>query len=106
MVVGTAIMRIGENSRNIAGLVAERLEEIIASLPTDIVIQPVLDRTGLVEATVKTVAKNLTEGALLVIVILFLLLGNFPRGADCGARHPDHDAAHQLRHAQGACRQT
>jgi len=77
VVVGTAIMRIGENSRNIAGLVAERLEEINASLPTDIVIQPVLDRTGLVEATVKTVAKNLTEGALLVIVILFLLLGNF-----------------------------
>ncbi|HEY0597666.1 CusA/CzcA family heavy metal efflux RND transporter [Sphingopyxis sp.] len=77
VVVGTAIMRIGENSRNIAGLVAERLEEINASLPTDIIVQPVLDRTGLVEATVKTVAKNLTEGALLVIVILFLLLGNF-----------------------------
>ncbi|AJA09441.1 Nickel and cobalt resistance protein CnrA [Sphingopyxis fribergensis] len=77
VVVGTAIMRIGENSRNIAGLVAERLDEINASLPTDIVIQPVLDRTGLVNATIRTVAKNLTEGALLVIVILFLLLGNF-----------------------------
>jgi cobalt-zinc-cadmium resistance protein CzcA len=77
VVVGTAIMRIGENSRNIAGLVAERLDEINASLPTDIVIQPVLDRTGLVNATIQTVAKNLTEGALLVIVILFLLLGNF-----------------------------
>ena len=77
VVVGTAIMRIGENSRDVASDVAGRLEEINASLPTDIVIQPVLDRTGLVEATVKTVAKNLTEGALLVIVILFLLLGNF-----------------------------
>ncbi|MBN8845641.1 MAG: CusA/CzcA family heavy metal efflux RND transporter [Sphingomonadales bacterium] len=77
VVIGTAIMRIGENSRNVATNVAERLEQINASLPTDIVIQPVLDRTGLVEATIKTVAKNLTEGALLVIVILFLLLGNF-----------------------------
>ena len=77
VVVGTAIMRIGENSRNVASGVAGRLEEINASLPTDVVIQPVLDRTGLVEATVKTVARNLSEGALLVIVILFLLLGNF-----------------------------
>ena len=77
VVVGTAIMRIGENSRNVASGVAGRLEEINASLPTDVVIQPVLDRTALVEATVNTVAKNLTEGALLVIAILFLLLGNF-----------------------------
>ena len=77
VVVGTAIMRIGENSRAVASGVAARLDDINASLPTDVVIQPVLDRTGLVEATVKTVAKNLAEGALLVIVILFLLLGNF-----------------------------
>lgn len=77
VVVGTAIMRIGENSRDVASRVAERLGEINASLPTDIVIQPVLDRTGLVNATIQTVARNLTEGALLVIVILFLLLGNF-----------------------------
>ncbi|WP_033073636.1 efflux RND transporter permease subunit [Sphingopyxis sp. MWB1] len=77
VVVGTAVMRIGENSREVAQRVAARLEEINASLPADIVIQPVLDRTGLVNATIRTVAKNLTEGALLVIVILFLLLGNF-----------------------------
>ena len=76
VVVGTAIMRIGENSRDVASNVAERLDSINASLPTDVVVQPVLDRTGLVNATIKTVAKNLTEGALLVIVILFLLLGN------------------------------
>ncbi|MFC4253913.1 CusA/CzcA family heavy metal efflux RND transporter [Altererythrobacter xixiisoli] len=76
VVVGTAIMRIGENSRNVAGNVAARLETINASLPTDIVVQPVLDRTGLVNATIHTVGKNLIEGALLVIVILFLLLGN------------------------------
>lgn len=76
VVVGTAIMRIGENSRNVAGNVAARLDTINASLPTDIVVQPVLDRTGLVNATIRTVSKNLIEGALLVTVILFLLLGN------------------------------
>lgn len=77
VVVGTAIMRIGENSRNVASAVADRLIEINASLPRDIVIEPVLDRTGLVNSTIATVAKNLGEGALLVIVVLFLLLGNF-----------------------------
>lgn len=77
VVVGTAIMRIGENSRNVATAVSKRLEEINASLPTEVVIQPVLDRTKLVNSTIKTVAKNLTEGALLVIVVLFILLGNF-----------------------------
>jgi cobalt-zinc-cadmium resistance protein CzcA len=77
VVVGTAIMRIGENSRNVASAVSARLDEVNASLPTDIVIQPVLDRTGLVNSTIKTVAKNLSEGALLVIVVLFALLGNF-----------------------------
>jgi len=77
VVVGTAIMRIGENSRTVASAVAERLDEVNASMPTDVVIQPVLDRTALVNSTIKTVAKNLTEGAMLVIVVLFLLLGNF-----------------------------
>src|SRR3546814_12573770 len=70
-------MRIGENSRTVASAVAERLEEINASLPTDVAIQPVLDRTALVHSTIRTVAKNLTEGALLVVVVIFLLLGNF-----------------------------
>src|SRR3546814_3543262 len=70
-------MRIGENSRTVASAVAERLDGINASLPTDVVIQPVLDRTALVNSTIKTVAKNLTEGALLFIVVLFVLLGNF-----------------------------
>src|SRR3546814_21128922 len=77
VVVGTAIMRIGENSRTVAPAVAERLDGINASLPTDVVIQPVLDRTARVNSTLKTVAQNLTEGALLVIVVLFVLLGNF-----------------------------
>jgi len=77
VVVGTAIMRIGENSRTVATAVAERLKTINASLPPDIVVQPVLDRTALVNSTIETVARNLGEGALLVIVVLFLLLGNF-----------------------------
>jgi cobalt-zinc-cadmium resistance protein CzcA len=77
VVVGTAIMRIGENSRTVATAVADRLASINASLPPDVIVEPVLDRTKLVNATIWTVGKNLTEGALLVIVVLFLLLGNF-----------------------------
>ena len=77
VVVGTAIMRIGENSRTVATAVADRLAGINASLPPDVIVEPVLDRTKLVNATIWTVGKNLTEGALLVIVVLFLLLGNF-----------------------------
>nr|WP_314466712.1 CusA/CzcA family heavy metal efflux RND transporter [uncultured Novosphingobium sp.] len=77
VVVGTAIMRIGENSRTVATAVGDRLREINASLPPDVIVQPVLDRTELVNATIRTVARNLGEGALLVIVVLFALLGNF-----------------------------
>ncbi|MDB5674057.1 MAG: cation transporter [Sphingomonas bacterium] len=77
VVVGTAVMRIGENSRTVSTAVADRLKTIGRSLPTDIVVKPVLDRTNLVNATVATVARNLAEGAVLVIIVLFLLLGNF-----------------------------
>ncbi|KQS04984.1 cation transporter [Sphingomonas sp. Leaf357] len=77
VVVGTAVMRIRENSRTVATAVADRLKAIGRSLPTDIVAKPVLDRTELVNSTIATVARNLAEGALLVIVVLFALLGNF-----------------------------
>ncbi len=77
VVTGTAIMRIGENSRTVSSGVDAKLKTIAPSLPRDIVIEPVLDRTKLVDATISTVAKNLAEGALLVIVVLFALLGNF-----------------------------
>ncbi|MCX4194207.1 CusA/CzcA family heavy metal efflux RND transporter [Methylobacterium organophilum] len=76
VVVGTALMLIGENSRTVAAAVDARMDQIRKSLPPGIEVQTVLDRTRLVEATVKTVIKNLSEGAALVIVILFLLLGN------------------------------
>jgi cobalt-zinc-cadmium resistance protein CzcA len=77
VVVGTAVMRIGENSRTVATAVAERLKVIGKSLPADVVAKPVLDRTELVNSTIATVARNLAEGAVLVIVVLFALLGNF-----------------------------
>ena len=75
-VVGTALMLAGGNSRTVAQAAAERLEEVSASLPPSIVAEPVLNRSSLVNKTISTVAKNLIEGALLVIVVLFLLLGN------------------------------
>ncbi len=77
VVVGTAVMRIGENSRTVSTGVGERLKEIGRALPVDVVVKPVLNRTELVNSTIATVARNLAEGALLVIVVLFALLGNF-----------------------------
>ncbi len=75
-VIGTALMLAGGNSRTVAQAAAQRLEEVAASLPPDIVAVPVLNRSELVNSTIATVARNLTEGALLVIAVLFLLLGN------------------------------
>ncbi|RST26435.1 CusA/CzcA family heavy metal efflux RND transporter [Sphingomonas ginkgonis] len=77
VVVGTAVMRIGENSRTVSTGVGERLTQIGRSLPVDVVVKPVMNRTELVNSTISTVARNLAEGALLVIVVLFALLGNF-----------------------------
>ena len=76
IVVGTALMLIGGNSRTVASAVQDRLAAIGRGLPPGIETKVVLDRALLVDATVKTVAKNLAEGALLVIAVLFLLLGN------------------------------
>ncbi|MBG22848.1 MAG: CusA/CzcA family heavy metal efflux RND transporter [Idiomarinaceae bacterium] len=76
VVLGTAMMLIGENSRIVAESVAERLKEIQLSMPEGILLDPVYNRTTLVEKTIATVEKNLFEGAVLVIVVLFLLLGN------------------------------
>jgi cobalt-zinc-cadmium resistance protein CzcA len=76
-VLGTAMLLIGENSRTVSRRVAEKLDEISRSLPEGVVVRTLYDRTTLVEATIATVEKNLFEGAVLVIVILFLILGNF-----------------------------
>ncbi|RTM14589.1 MAG: CusA/CzcA family heavy metal efflux RND transporter [Bradyrhizobiaceae bacterium] len=75
-VLGTAMLLIGENSRSVAQRVAAKLADIGKSLPEGVIARTVYDRTHLVEATVRTVEKNLVEGALLVIVVLFLILGN------------------------------
>ena len=77
VVLGTTFMLVGENSRTVSHRVAERMKEVNRSLPEGVVANTVYDRTNLVDATIATVQKNLLEGALLVIVILFAVLGNF-----------------------------
>ena len=77
VVVGTALMLIGANSRTVAAAVDAKIDEVRRTLPPDIALKTVLNRTQLVDATIATVATNLAEGALLVIAVLFLLLGNF-----------------------------
>lgn len=76
IVLGTVMMLMGENSRDVAQRASAKLEIVNDSLPDGVVASPVYDRTTLVDRTIKTVEKNLAEGALLVIVVLFLLLGN------------------------------
>ncbi len=75
--VGATIMLVGENSRLVAQAVREKLTEIQEKLPAGVVIRPLYDRSDLVNRTIATVEKNLAEGALLVVVVLMLLLGNW-----------------------------
>lgn len=76
VVAGTAMMLIGANSRTVADDVDIKMREVNKTLPPDVMAKTVLNRKQLVDATIGTVEKNLAEGAILVIVILFLLLGN------------------------------
>ena len=76
-VLGTTFMLMGENSRTISHRVHERMAEIKRTLPDGVAANTVYNRTDLVDATIATVSKNLLEGALLVIAVLFALLGNF-----------------------------
>ncbi len=76
VVLGTVFMLMGENSRTVAQRVAAKMADITRSLPDGVVAKTVYDRTTLVEKTIATVRINLIEGALLVIAVLFLLLGN------------------------------
>jgi cobalt-zinc-cadmium resistance protein CzcA len=75
-VLGTVFMLIGENSRTVSERVHEKMAEINKTLPDGIVAKTLYNRTDLVNATINTVKMNLFEGAVLVVVILFLLLGN------------------------------
>lgn len=76
VVLGTVFMLIGENSRAVAQRTADKLAEIDSTLPTGVRAHTAYDRTNLVDRAIATVQKNLAEGALLVIAVLFLLLGN------------------------------
>ncbi len=76
-VLGAALMLAGENSRLVAKAVAAKLAEIQPKLPAGVVLTTVYDRTGLVEDTIWTVEKSLFEGAILVVAVLLLLLGNW-----------------------------
>ncbi len=76
VVLGTVFMLLGENSRIVSQAVDKRMAEINKSLPAGVIAQTVYDRTVLIDKAIATVKKNLIEGALLVIAILFLFLGN------------------------------
>jgi heavy metal efflux system protein len=76
VVLGTVFMLLGENSRIVSQAVDKRMAEINKSLPAGVIAQTVYDRTVLIDKAIATVKKNLVEGALLVIAILFLFLGN------------------------------
>jgi cobalt-zinc-cadmium resistance protein CzcA len=80
VVLGTVFMLVGENSRAVAAATANRLNEIRETLPPGVEVNPLYDRTKLVDQTIRTVATNHTEGAILVVVVLFLMLGHW-RGA-------------------------
>ncbi len=77
---GVVMMLKGENSNNVVKRIKEKLPTIQKSLPNDIIIEPYLDRTDLVGRAMSTVEKNLIEGALIVIFVLVLFLGNFRAG--------------------------
>lgn len=79
-VIGIVMMLMGENSRIVAQNVHKKIEDIRASLPKGVTIDTFYDRTELVDRTIHTVAKNLAEGGLLVVLILLLLLGNIRGG--------------------------
>ena len=77
VVLGTALMLVGGNSRTVAAAADAKIKEINLTLPAGVRARTVLNRTDLVDATVRTVATNLAIGALLVVLVLFLMLGNF-----------------------------
>ena len=77
IVAGIAMMLKGENSRTVVERVKERVEQIDKTLPKGVELVPFYDRTELVDRTIHTVVKNLIEGAILVVIVLMFLLGNW-----------------------------
>lgn len=88
IVIGVAMMLIGENSRVVADRVKDKLELIQKSLPAGVRVQPLYDRTDLVRRTIDTVSRNLIEGGVLVIAVLLLLLGSLRGGLIVSAAIP------------------
>ncbi len=79
--IGVVMMLMGANSRTVTEAVKAKIAELAPSLPKGIRIEPFYDRSALVDRTIRTVASNLAEGALLVVLVLVLLLGNLRAGA-------------------------
>jgi cobalt-zinc-cadmium resistance protein CzcA len=88
VILGLGFMLMGENSHTVTKALAQRLEEVRKSLPEDVQVEAVYERTELVDHVLRTVRTNLFEGALLVIAILFLFLGNWRAGLIVAAAIP------------------
>ncbi|MDX6275851.1 MAG: heavy metal efflux system protein, partial [Frankiales bacterium] len=88
VVLGLGFLLIGENSHDVTARLAARLSEIRKSLPAGIEVAPVYQRTTLVEQVLETVRRNLLEGAILVIAVLFVFLGNVRAGLIVAAAIP------------------
>ncbi len=87
-VVGVAMMLLGENSREVVNRVKDTLASIATSLPPGVRVEPFYDRTDLIRRTIGTVQRNLLEGGLLVLAVLFLMLGNLRGGLVVAAAIP------------------
>ncbi|MGB8931835.1 MAG: CusA/CzcA family heavy metal efflux RND transporter [Anaeromyxobacteraceae bacterium] len=87
-VLGLGFMLVGENSHVVTGALARQLDLVKARLPADVQVEPVYERTELVDLVLRTVKANLLEGALLVVAVLFLFLGNVRAGLVVAAAIP------------------
>ncbi|OGR33990.1 MAG: cation transporter [Desulfuromonadales bacterium GWD2_61_12] len=88
VVLGLGFMLMGENSREVTSALKERLAMVRKALPADVIIETVYDRTELIDHVIETVEHNLVAGAILVVAILFLLLGNLRAGLLVAAAIP------------------
>ena len=88
VVLGLGFMLMGENSHEVTQRLRERMEEIAVTLPEGVEVQPVYERTELVDQVLETVQENLLEGAILVIAVLFVFLGNLRAGLIVAAAIP------------------
>lgn len=88
VVLGLGFMLMGENSHEVTSVLKARMAEVQAALPPGVTVEPVYDRTELVDQVIETVQRNLLEGALLVVAILFLFLGDLRAGLIVAAAIP------------------